>query len=68
MCFVHWDTDMFSDSNIYQMLLMFTFMAHSTTTTINNKIVQTNIMSQNTSNIAEYSASVINSVNIFLTS
>ena len=68
MCFVHWDTDMFSDSNIYQMLLMFTFMAHSTKTTINNKIVQKNIISQNTSNIAEYSASVINSVNIFLTS
>ena len=40
-------------------------MGYSTTTPVNSKIVRTNSISQHTSVIAEYSASVTNSVTVF---
>ena len=59
---------MFSDKNIDTMLSTHMIMGYSTKTHINNKISQINNISQHTSMIAEYSASVNGYCNYFLTS
>ena len=56
---------MFHNRNIAPALSTCTVMGYSTTTTINNKIAWTNSISQHNSVIAEYSASVIDSVTVF---
>ena len=44
---------------------MCTMMGYLTTISINNKIAQINIILQHTSVIAEYSASIMDIVNVF---
>ena len=65
MCLFHWNTNVFSESNISPTLSTCMLMGYSTKTPTNNKITQTNSISQNTCAIAEYSASVTDSVTIF---
>ena len=55
MCFVRWDTDVFSNSNIAQILSTCTLMGYLTKKSINNKIAQTNSIYQHTYVIYEYS-------------
>ena len=62
MCFVRWDTNLFSYSNESPKLSTCTVIGYSTTTPTNNKIALTNIILQHTSVISEYSASITDSV------
>ena len=59
--FVLWYTDVVYDINIAPKLSMCMVMGYSTTTPINNKISWGNSISQRTSVIDEYSASVTDS-------
>ena len=54
MYFIHWDADVFSNNNIPPTLSMCMAVYYSTATSINNKIVHINSISQHTSVAAEY--------------
>ena len=64
VCFVCWDYDVFSDINTAPMLSTCTIMVYSTTTLVNNKTNEINIILQHTSVIDEYSDSVTDSVTV----
>ena len=54
MYFIRWDADVFSNNNIPPTLLKYMAMYYSTATSINNKIVHINSISQLTYVAAEY--------------
>ena len=65
MCFIRWDTNMFSKSNTVPMLSTCTVKGYLTITPINNKTTRTNSISKHTPMISEYSAPVTDSVTVF---
>ena len=65
MCFVCWDTNVFSDKNIAPMFPTGILMSYSSKDTINNETEWINIILKHTSTRTEYFYSVTNSMAFF---